>query len=417
MAKAFLKKYRELGRIVGRTYAPFCFIYYFLHRQLENLFMFFLRRVFPVNDRIIILRSMPDYADNARALAEYMVEHGYAKKYSIYFDVSDTKKYKRNDDQIKFISLETKLGLYRLKNLKLVVTAKYLMSTHKPVLIRKRARNEQLIINLWHGCGYKDKSSQQGNGHAVFDFAIVPGELFVKPKSYFWNIEEEKILPIGYPRYDWLREEDREVRQVLDSFKNNADSRVVLWMPTYRADKRGVYTDSNSITQFPLVDKVEKWQELDRYCAELDIVLVVKLHPFQKEYGIPFDSFTNIKEITNQVFENADVPMYKFIALTDALISDYSSVAVDYLIVDRPIAFTLDDYEEYKNTRGFVFDDPRVYMPGHHLYSFEDLTNFLKDISTGKDEYREERQRMKSYAICQTDDYCKMLLDKFGILF
>ena len=415
MTNAFLKKYKELSRIVGHTYAPFCFIYYFIHRLLESLYMYFLRRVFPVNNNLIILRSMPDYADNARALVEYMINNGYAKKYNICFDVSDTKKYKNIENQIEFISFETKLGLYRLKNLKMIVTAKYLMSTHKPLLIRSRARKEQIIINLWHGCGYKDKSSQQGNGHAVFDFAIVPGELFVKPKSYFWNIEEEKILPIGYPRYDWLREGDRGARHVLDTFKNSAESKVVLWMPTYRADKRGVYTDSNSITQFPLVEKVEKWLELDKYCAKLDIVLVVKLHPFQREYGIPFDILSNIKEITNKIFEDSDVPMYKFIAQTDALISDYSSVAVDYLIVNRPIAFTLDDYEVYKSTRGFVFDNPRIYMPGHHLYSFEDLMCFLKDISTGKDEYREERKKMKSIAIFQTSNYRKTLLDKFEI--
>lgn len=415
MVSSFLKKYYELSRIVGHTYAPFCFLYFIIHRLLESISMFFLRCVFPVNNHLVIFRSMPDYADNARALAEYMLDNGYANKYSIYYDVSDARKYNNTGSQMKFISCETKLGLYRLKNLKLVVTAKYLMSTHKPILIRNRARKEQLIINLWHGCGYKDKSSHQGSGHANFDYAIVPGELFVKPKSYFWNIEEEKILPIGYPRYDWLKAVDKGARKVLDSFKRDAESKVVLWMPTYRADKRGVYTDSNSITQFPLVDRVEKWQELDRCCEKLDIVLIVKLHPFQREYGIPFDSFTNIKEIANLVFEDSDVPMYKFIALTDALISDYSSVAVDYLLVDRPIAFTLDDYEEYKSTRGFVFDDPRVYMPGHHLYSSEDLMRFLHDVSTGVDSYKEERDRMKTYAICQSENYCKSLLERFCI--
>ncbi len=416
MSNAIIKKYRELSRIAGHIYAPFCLIYFFIHRLLESISMRILRCVFPVNNHLIIFRSMPDYADNARALAEYMMDNGYSEKYSIYFDVSDFKKYKSTGNTIRFISCETKLGLYRLRYLKLVVTAKYLMSTHRPVLIRSRARKEQIIINLWHGCGYKDKSSQQGRGHAVFDFAIVPGDLFVKPKSYFWNIEEEKILPIGYPRYDWLRVKDRRAQHMIDSFKKDAESKVVIWMPTYRADKRGVYNDSNSITQFPLVDKVEKWQELDKYCEKLDIVLLVKLHPFQKEYGIPFENFTNIKEITNQVFEDSDVPMYKFISLTDALISDYSSVAVDYLIVDRPIAFTLDDYEEYKSTRGFVFDDPRDYMPGHHLYTFEDLTIFLDDVSNGVDSYKKERDRMRTYAICQTDDYCKKLLDKFDIV-
>ncbi len=39
------------------------------------------------------------------------------------------------------------------------------------------------------------------------------------------------------------------------------------------------------------------------------------------------------------------------------LVSDYSSVAIDYLLLDRPLGFTLDDYEAYTESRGWVFDD------------------------------------------------------------
>ena len=139
------------------------------------------------------------------------------------------------------------------------------------------------------------------------------------------------------------------------------------------------------------------------------------MHPFQTEYGIPFDSFSNIKEINNQIFDNADVPMYKFVALTDALISDYSSIGVDYLIVNRPIAFTLDDFEEYKKTRGFIIEDPRIYMPGHHLYTFKELKGFLSDIIDGKDSYKEQREQVLSDLITPSDNYCESILDKLGI--
>ena len=107
--------------------------------------------------------------------------------------------------------------------------------------------------------------------------------------------------------------------------------------------------------------------------------------------------------------------MYMFIALTDALISDYSSVAVDYLIVDRPIAFTLDDYEAYKKTRGFVFENPLIYMPGHHLYTFDDLEHFLLDVSMGLDPYKEQRAQVSLKAICLSDNYCQSILKRIGI--
>lgn len=370
---------------------------------------------YSVDNTLIILRSFPDYSDNARALADYMSENEYGQKYKIYFDVSKLKKVKRWNKKVSFISCESEIGIYHLNSLKKVYTAGFLMSTHRPILIRKRARKGQVIINLWHGCGYKEKSSSQGNGPANFDLALVPGKLFIAPKSHFWNICEENILPLGYPRYDWLKVKDSTAQLLLDSYKKNQQSKVVMWMPTYRADKNGVYTDTNTITQFPLIDKVERWYELDRICAEHNVVLLVKLHPFQKEYNIPFCQFNYIKEIDNLVFDNADIPMYKFIGLTDALISDYSSVAVDYLIVNRPMAFTLDDFEDYRSNRGFVFDDPRVYMPGHHLYSFQDLKDFLTDMDTGKDDYQNKREQMYGEAICYSDNYCKSILDKLGI--
>ena len=142
----------------------------------------------------------------------------------------------------------------------------------------------------------------------------------------------------------------------------------------------------------------------------------MKLHPFQAEYGIPFDSFSNIKKIDNQFFDDIDIPMYEFVALTDALISDYSSIGIDYLIVNHPIAFTLDDFEEYKKTRGFIIDDPRIYMPGHHLYIYEDLKRFLSDVSEGKDSYKEQREKVLGDLITQSDNYSEDILTRLGVV-
>ena len=186
-------------------------------------------------------------------------------------------------------------------------------------------------------------------------------------------------------------------------------------MPTFRNDKSGKLLDSAAITQFPLIANNNQWFELDGLCRENNVMLLIKLHRLQSDYDIPFGLLTNIREICDETFENANVQMYQFLAQTDALISDYSSVAVDYLIVDRPIAFALEDFEEYKRTRGFVFDDPRDYMPGHHLYSFKDLIGFLSDISTNNDRYKNQRAKMYDEAITRSDDYCRDILEKIGI--
>ena len=385
------------------------------HQVLERCYAYYIRWFFPVDESVVILRSMPDYADNARALADFMLENGYYNKYRIYVDVKDCDYYQKRNKSVSFITSQAKYGKYKLGSLRLLLTAGYLMSTHGMMVDWKIARKSQHRILLWHGCGYKDKSKADGEGSKVFDKVLVPGELFVKTKAYFWNIDESRILPIGYPRYDWLKKRDLGAKRLIDTFRNDQDTKVILWMPTYRADKTNRYTDSNSITQFPLMSCAEDWIELDKYCIEQNISLLIKLHPYQKEYDIPFGRFNRIKEIDNRVFDDANVPMYKFIALTDALISDYSSVAVDYLILNRPIAFTLDDFEAYKKTRGFVFENPLIYMPGHHLYNIDDMKHFLSDVSMGLDPYKDQRALVSAKAICPSDNYCQSILNRVGI--
>ena len=395
----------------------FTLLYACVHKLVERLYAFFIRIIYPVDESVIILRSMPDYSDNARALSEYMVKNGYTKKYKIYFDVNNLECYKDRIEGISFISSKSKMGCHNLSCLRLLLTAKYLMSTHELIINKDIARKEQCIIRLWHGCGYKTRQKPNGAIKKIFDAALVPGPLFVKIKAEFWNVDEKYILPIGYPRYDWLKSKDTDALKLIESFKKDEKTKVVMWMPTFRKDKNGQSKYNYiKITQFPILYCIDDWKVLDSYCARYNIVILVKLHPIQEEYSIPFDSFSNIKEIKNDLFEKMNIPMYSFVGMTDALISDYSSIAIDYLIVDKPIAYTLDYYEEDKKTRKFIFDDIREYMPGYHLYNLEDMKSFLYDLSIGVDSFMTQREQLCKIAICPSNNYCEGVLKQFGIV-
>ena len=97
------------------------------------------------------------------------------------------------------------------------------------------------------------------------------------------------------------------------------------------------------------------------------------------------------------------------------MVSDYSSVAIDYLLLDRPLGFTLDDYKEYTQSRGWVFEDPLEYMPGEHIYDVKQFEQFLLDVKDGRDEYAAKRKavREKTHNVC--DNYCQRVLDYFHI--
>ena len=84
---------------------------------------------------------------------------------------------------------------------------------------------------------------------------------------------------------------------------------------------------------------------------------IVKLHPFQRKETISISDYSNIVLLNNDFIYDNGMQINEILGNAAALISDYSSAAVDYMILNRPMAFTLDDVEDYETSRGFVFEN------------------------------------------------------------
>lgn len=386
---------------------------YSFTKSIYFLLAFIIKTIARINPEIIVFTSKPDYSDNARALSEYILRT--TKKYKIYWRVNDAKRERKlhPDINVRFISDN---GLKRFSNLFIYLRASYMFSTHSLSFYKGMKRDGQHLINLWHGCSYKDRVNKSLSGKDYFfEKHLVAGPLFVKTKSYYFRCPDESyILAKGYPRYDWLLQKDEKATTYYKKLKEEC-SHLIIWMPTFRNDKDGVYKDMAQFTQFPLVGGMSDWQRIDEIFRENNVKLIIKLHVKQAEYDVDWTLFSNIVKITNEDIEKAETNLYSFLACTDALISDYSSVAVDYMIVDKPIAFALDDYEQYKDARGFVVDNPLDYMPGHHLYSIDDLSSFVKDVSNKQDPYCVSRARLFDTLVYRSESYCKEIAESLGI--
>lgn len=118
--------------------------------------------------------------------------------------------------------------------------------------------------------------------------------------------------------------------------------------------------------------------------------LVIKRHPFQDKNSVRYGYFSNIILLDNHELYVMDIQINQLLPLADALIGDYSSAAVDYLLLNCPIAFTLEDMEEYAQSRGFVFDSIRDWLSGKGIFIFEDFCEFVIEVSHGKDSMKEE---------------------------
>ena len=382
----------------------------FLHKLVYKIVLDWGKYFVKPNKKMLVFESFPDYSDNSRAFSDYLLKKG---GYKIYWIVKDAKTYAKRfpNPRIHFLQEVDRNGVASIRTLLVLLRAGWIFSTHGFTYVPGTHKRKK-FIKLWHGCSFKDKTSQATFTH--FDFALVSGPSFIKTKSYFWGCPESKIIAKGYPRYDWLITKSKKAESVVNLWKRD-NKKLIVWMPTFRNDKYNLHNESAVITQFPLMESATQWNELDLLCKKHSVLLVIKLHPFQKDYQIDYSHLNNIKMITNDDFDANNIQLYEFLGYSDALITDYSSIGVDYLIVDNPIAYTLDDYEVYRKTRGFVFEDPRQYMPGYHLYSFCDLGKFIADIADNKDEFREKRNSVKKQLVYESENYCQDIAKELNL--
>ena len=407
------KVFSEYATRYGKILAALVLLLKYLRRKINNIYITYLQKYGKVDERMILFSSTPDYSDNSKALSDYLIINDFCQKFKIYWLIDDVDKSSavNGNRGIEFIprNISSLLSEMPFHTIKVCMTAKYVFSTHANRIPKSKGLRNQKYIYLWHGCGYKENNKETRNGN-LFDVCLVPGPLFVKTKAHFWNIDESKFLPIGYPRYDWLKNPSPKALDLYLEEKGSCE-KLVLWMPTIRNPKHGQFKE-NSIRDSPILRNMEEWKSIDEVCRQNKVKIAVKLHPLQKMYDIDFGRLKNIIQISQDFFSSKGVNMYEFIGLTDGLISDYSSVAIDYLLVDKPIAFTLDDFESYKNNRGFVFENPLDYMPGHHLYTLSDLKKYIKEISDGIDTHAKERHKMLPIAIHKSENYCKEITER-----
>lgn len=381
-----------------------------LNKVLRRIYDYRLRHT-GVDANMIVFQSKPDYSDNAKAYSEYLAANH--PEYEIYWILENAfLEIDGVQGRVTFYHRKNKYDLLSFSAYKMMATAQYVFATHGYAIPYSYKRAGQQYIHLGHGCGYKGKSYR--DGHRSFDKGLVVGNLFIKTQADYWGAPEDAMMPVGYPRFDWMLHPSQQAHDLLKQVSRQRDT-VIIWMPTFRNSTTKISYKENAITAFPLMKDQHDWEHLDACCREKNVLLIVKLHISQRSYDIDFSHLTNIMQMTNADFEQAGVELYHFLPLATALISDYSSVSVDYLLTDKPIAFALDDYQQYQDSRGFAFDNPLDYMPGHHLYQLDDLLTFIGDVTSGNDKYAEERHRIRQIAFKVSAHYCQDLTEALGL--
>ncbi|WP_026452213.1 CDP-glycerol glycerophosphotransferase family protein [Aequorivita capsosiphonis] len=360
----------------------------------------FLKKVLPKYNRVIIVGNHR-LEDNAISLANYIVEN-----YStpVYYEIS--KEY--INQAKKFLNPEVKIldSSKKTKELFKALTTKYIFFTYPYSLSNNTNSKRQKMINVWHGVGHKKIAKGRGRGSTGIpaDLTIGTSDLSCNMFSEFFDVPIESVVITGYPRNDMMlnAQKDRgKLREKLISKLGNY-KHFIIWMPTYRLI---MGSEVEGTDRMPAGKKIERENifqmrnfDAERFNAilkENNALCLVKPHQLFTT-DIDESYLSNIKLINNDWIYERDMSLYQFLACTDALITDYSSVMIDYSLLDQPIFCIAEDLEEYKKTQGLYFDDHENWVPTE---LFQNQDDFLKAIehflSTGEDSYQVKRHKIR----------------------
>jgi CDP-glycerol glycerophosphotransferase len=217
----------------------------------------------------------------------------------------------------------------------------------------------------------------------------------------------ERITLSGYPKNDIFYWDVRGTKiftdkETLDKVKvlKEKGFKVAVYAPTFRdMDSRFRYGD--------FVDD----RTFNRYLADHKIVLVVKGHTSIANNNKSFcgvhgasPAFFQKEPLENTLFYRSDRDGYPLLKQADLLITDYSSIYMDFLHCRKPVIFFVYDYDEYTaNHRDIQFDYNEM-TPGPKARDYGELTRWLTHfLVENRDGYQGERERVLALAYAHAD--------------
>lgn len=360
------------------------------------------------------------FADNPRYLYLYMnSEHKEIRSVWI----------SHNRDVVNFLTENGYEAYYyhSLKGIWIALRAKVYIFDNYSKDINFWQSGGALKINLWHGSGNK-----QINHDNPFDKVRHPKNLYEKWKYFPRTISDEKpshyilatsdplakifasafrvdmshVIVAGYPRNDamisFANESDREnncfnkaltkkekdIQEKLISLRK-LQKKVLVYLPTFRESEIKFFDVVN-------LDKLNDSLKQNNY------VMAVKLHP--KSKLLKEFNRLDCSEIINI---DSDVDVYTFLSLSDMLITDYSSIYTDYMLLNKPVVafqYDRDDYET--ESRGYSISQDE-YMPEKNANTGDELIQKIVEAfedDTRKSERNKSRDRMFKYLDTQSSE-------------
>ncbi|MEA1873616.1 MAG: CDP-glycerol glycerophosphotransferase family protein [Bacteroidota bacterium] len=346
---------------------------------------------------IFIGRDAAYYSDNTKYFNNFLLSQSHKKTYFLF----ETKNMMSQSvpNAVFYPSWRTIILLMRADYL--IVDTSTWFYNFKSFFAIKAAK-----IQLWHGVSSKkieldtDQFTKSKwrffrKFYGILRGQIVRYKLIASTSDYYSKhlyknaFRYQSILPIGQSRNDiffrdlnetdFINSNKSLLNNLMEQSKKN-DSRIVLYTPTYRSHLSMDFID---------------FAQMNKFCQDNKLLLVLKYHILSP---VP-----DTKNLSNVFIYDKSKDVYPLMKICDVMITDYSSIYIDYLMTNRPVIFFIPDFEAYQKHEVGLRADFYETTPGEKCNNQTDLEIALNDCINGENDYKAAREKILNLSFTYRD--------------
>ena len=318
-----------------------------------------------------------------------------------------------NDDALRN-SLKQKYGDYFVETktiagiINALTAGVWIISSGFPILLLFSSY-KRIVFNVWHGVplksiGLSENSISKFKKAYIklfhsrnYSFLSVPSSKLNEVFSKSLGMKKEKIQVLGQPRNDMLF---RKINFSDWLLKNKIEfptyKKLIFYAPTFR--------DNKDIYLFPFEDF--DINQLNEWLTKNEYVIILRLHQSDKTDISKFLNSERIILFNDKIVDD----IMDILSCLDMLITDYSSIYIDYLLMNKPVMFLPYDYSEYVSERGLLFDYQK-FTPGPKPTIFNDFIGEIDKLLEDEHYFLSERININNFFNEIGDGSCKRIVD------
>ena len=271
------------------------------------------------------------------------------------------------------------------------------------------------FIKLEMAGGYKAMLKEQKRMYRTYDYHMSISDVCSKFIALDNCMYYPRMKPLGFPRNDVFFQDNSSLRHKIESTINVPFDKIFCYVPTHRDYENttsALYDRSigNHSIFGPCSD--EELRALDTVLEKTNSIVIAKVHPkaassliIQHQYKRVF-LFSELKKAI-------DMSLNPLLAISDFLITDYTTTVFDFLYTGRPIVYYFYDYQKYNDSRGLFINPIDPMCMGQITYNLYELIDAIDSMNAGSDPYRHKRECLSDLLIKYKDGHSTERIKEF----